>query len=193
LIEQILSYKTLFFNIVTTNGYALSPAMNKSLHATLIKFCTSGGGTLIHSSYDGIVARKMLPMQSIFHQPEQMEVRRCQIQTIWWVWYNSPATIDNVLHSLQTGMGPGNIMLQEKGRLLLWSDSGNLSLQLSQRHNVAELMVCPGSRKSRRITPFLSQKTVHITLPNEGSVLNFFFDGEFTCRHSVDYRFDSSW
>ena len=35
LIEQILSYKTLFFDVVTTIGYALSPAMNKSLHAAL--------------------------------------------------------------------------------------------------------------------------------------------------------------
>jgi len=47
-----------------------------------------------------------------------------------------PANIDNVLHGLQTGMGPDVIMLREKGRLLLWPDSGNLSLQLSQRHNV---------------------------------------------------------
>jgi len=39
LFEQILSYKTLFFNIVTTTGYAFSPAMNKSLHAALIKIC----------------------------------------------------------------------------------------------------------------------------------------------------------
>jgi len=43
LIEQILSYKTLFFDIVTTIGYALSPAMNKSLHAALVKIRTSGG------------------------------------------------------------------------------------------------------------------------------------------------------
>ena len=40
-------------------------------------------------------------------------------------------------------------------------------------------MSCPGSWKSRSITPFLSQKTVHITLPPGGCVLNFFFDGEF--------------
>jgi len=44
LIEQILRYKTLFFDIVTTIGYALSSAMNKSLHAALVKICTSGGG-----------------------------------------------------------------------------------------------------------------------------------------------------
>jgi len=111
--------------------------MNKSLHAVLIKICTSRGGPLFHSSYDGIVARKMLPTQSIFHRPEQMEVRRRQIQTIRSVWYESPAKIDNVLHSLQIGMWPGIIVLQEKGCLLPWPDSGNSSFQFSQRHDVA--------------------------------------------------------
>jgi len=42
-----------------------------------------------------------------------------------------------VLHGLETGMGPGVVMLQEKGCLPLWPDSGNSSLQLSQRHDVA--------------------------------------------------------
>jgi len=65
-----------------------------------------------------------------------MEVRRRRIWTIWWVWYDSPAKIDNVLHGLQTGMGPGFTVLQEKGCLLLWPDSGNSSLQLSQHRNV---------------------------------------------------------
>ena len=40
LIEQILRYKTLFFNTVTTISYAFSPAMNKNLHAVLLKICT---------------------------------------------------------------------------------------------------------------------------------------------------------
>jgi len=109
--------------------------MNKSLCATLVKICTSEGGPLFHSLYDGVIARKMLPTQSIFHRPEQMKVRRHQIRTIRWVWYNSPTKIDNVFHGLQTGMGPGVIMLQEKSCLLLWPDSGTLSLQLS--HDVA--------------------------------------------------------
>jgi hypothetical protein len=125
--EQILSYKTLFFYVVTTNGYALSSAMNKSPHAALIKICTSEGGPLFPSSYDGVVARKMLPMQSIFHRPKQVEVSRRHIRTVRWVWYDSPVKIENVLHGLQTGMGPGVIVLQEKGCLLLWPDSGNLS------------------------------------------------------------------
>jgi len=33
LIEQIPSYKMLFFSTVTTTSYAFQPAMNKSLHA----------------------------------------------------------------------------------------------------------------------------------------------------------------
>ena len=137
MIEQILSYKTLFFDVVTPIGYALLPAMNKNLHATLVKIYASGGGPLFHGSYDSIVARKMLPTQSIFHRPKQMEVGRCQIQTIRWVWYNSPAKIDSVLHGLQTGMGPGVTVLQEKGCLLLWPDSGNSSLELGHRRDVA--------------------------------------------------------
>jgi len=110
--------------------------MNKSLQAALIKICTSGGGPLFHSSYDGVVPRIMLPTQSIFHRPEQMEVRMRQIRTIRWVWYDSPAKTDNVLHGLHTGMGPGVIVLQQKGCLLLWPDSGNSSLQISQRRDV---------------------------------------------------------
>jgi hypothetical protein len=97
--------------MVTTIGYALLPAMNKSLHAVLVKIFTSRGGPLFHSLYDGILARKMLPTQSIFHRSEQAEVRRHQSWTIRWVWYDSPAKIDSVLHGLQTGMGPGIVVL----------------------------------------------------------------------------------
>jgi len=110
--------------------------MNKTLHAALIKICTRGGDPLFHSSYDGVVARKMLPTQSIVHRPEQMEIRRHQIRTIWWVWYDSPTKIDNVLHGLQICMVPGAIVLREKDCLLLCPDSGNLSLQLSQCRDV---------------------------------------------------------
>jgi hypothetical protein len=42
-----------------------------------------------------------------------------------------------VLHGLETGLGPDNIMLQGKGCLLLGPDSGNSGLQLSQCHDVA--------------------------------------------------------
>jgi len=50
LIEQIISYKTLFFDVVIAIGYALLPAMNKNLHAPLVKICTSGGGPLSHGN-----------------------------------------------------------------------------------------------------------------------------------------------
>jgi len=44
--EPILTYKTLFSNIVITINYALLPAMNKSLRAALIKICASAGDLL---------------------------------------------------------------------------------------------------------------------------------------------------
>jgi len=49
---------------------------------------------------------------------------------------DSPTKIGSVLHSLQTGMGPGIIVLQEKRVVLLWPDSGSLSLQLNQCHDI---------------------------------------------------------
>jgi len=52
-------------------------------------------------------------------------------------------------------------------------------------------MVCPCSRKSRRITPFLSQNAVHISLPVEVCVMNFLFRVKFTCPHSMDWYFHS--
>lgn len=72
---------------------------------------------------------------------------------------------------------------------LMWLWVG---LQLSQCHDKqSELVVCLDSRKSQKITPFLSPKTVHITLPTDGFVLNFFSD-EFPTCHSMDCCLDSS-
>ena len=133
--------------------------MNKNLHAALVKICTSGGGPLFHSSYDGFVARKMLPTQSIFHRTVQMEVRRRQIRIVRWVWYYSPAKIDNVLHGLRTGMGPAVIVLQETGCHRLWPDSGNSSLQLSQRRDVAvRVDGLSGFKEIRKDHPFSTPK-----------------------------------
>jgi hypothetical protein len=66
-----------------------------------------------------------------------MKVRRCQIQIIQWIWWDSPAKLGNMLHGLQAGMRPGVIVLQENGCLLLWPDSANSALQLSQNRDVA--------------------------------------------------------
>jgi len=47
-IEHIFSYKTMFFNVVTTTMRGVfSLAMNKSLHPVLIKICTSRGDLLL--------------------------------------------------------------------------------------------------------------------------------------------------
>jgi len=53
--------KKIFFNIAITINHAFLPAMNQSLHTTLVKICTSGGDPVFHSCNDGIIAKKTLP------------------------------------------------------------------------------------------------------------------------------------
>lgn len=72
--EQILSCETLFFNIDITISYAFSLAINKSQCAELIKMCSSGGDPIFHNCYYSIPERKILPAQSSFPQPEEMEI-----------------------------------------------------------------------------------------------------------------------
>jgi len=45
-----------YFSTVTTISSAFSPTMNKSLHAALVKICTTGGDQLFQSCYDGVIA-----------------------------------------------------------------------------------------------------------------------------------------
>ena len=67
LTEHIVSYKTLFLNTVTISSYAFSPAMNMSLHAALIKTCTSEGHLVFHSCYNSVVAKMHHPSTSLSH------------------------------------------------------------------------------------------------------------------------------
>jgi len=55
-------------------------------------------------------------------------------------------------------MGPGVIMLQEKG-FLLWPDCGNSSLQLSQHRDVAvRFDGLSGFKEIQKVHPFPIQK-----------------------------------
>ena len=56
----------IFFNTVTTVSCAFSRVINKSLHAMLVKICTSSGDSLVRNCYDGVIARKMLLTQFNF-------------------------------------------------------------------------------------------------------------------------------
>ena len=85
--------------------------MNK--YSVLVKICTSGSDTLFHSSYDCVITRKMFLIQSHLHWPKQMEIRRHQILIIQWMWLDRPVKTGNMLNGLQTGTGPGIIVLQE--------------------------------------------------------------------------------
>ena len=128
MVKKILSYKTVIFNTVTSVSYAFFFQWWTRACILHSKICTSRGDPLFHSSCDDFFARKMLTMQSIFHWPEQVEVRRHQIQTIGWVWLDSTTKTGNVFHGLQACMGCGVIVLQEKGCCLSWPYSECLSL-----------------------------------------------------------------
>jgi len=58
LIEQILSYRSLIFSVLITISCAFSRVMNKSL----VKIYTSGGDPQFHGCYDGVFARRILPI-----------------------------------------------------------------------------------------------------------------------------------
>lgn len=66
LVEQIVSYITLFCNRVTTISHVFSPVMNKSLYAVLVKNKYKSAPMevilLFHSCYYALVARKILPL-----------------------------------------------------------------------------------------------------------------------------------
>ena len=86
MIEQILSYKTLFFSIVTTLSCALLPATNKSLYTALIIIYTNRGDPVFHSCYDGIIAETYhlavltsTVWFSITVQQTLMNVSRCHL------------------------------------------------------------------------------------------------------------------
>ena len=59
MIEQSLSNKTLFFNIVITISYAILPVKSRRQHAVLVTICTLGGDPLFHSCYDGVVGKML--------------------------------------------------------------------------------------------------------------------------------------
>ena len=166
--------QTPFFNIIITISCMCLPAMNKSLHDDLIKICTSGGDPVFHSCSDGIVARKMLPMQSIFHWPKQMEVR--------WKVPNLDYTVDVVGQSGQDWQGnPWSsnwcwawrycVARERLPSSLAWL--WTWSFQLSQCHAIAVRADCLSRLQNIPITPSLSQKTVHVAWPAEGWILDF--------------------
>mgnify|MGYP001852689430 CR=1 FL=1 len=78
LIKNILSHRTLFLNIITTISYIFSPVMNKSLHATITKICTSGGDPLL-----------LLPLlECITHHLTVLTFTVWSLQTFskcWWM------------------------------------------------------------------------------------------------------------
>lgn len=147
----------------------------RTCNGTLVNICTSKRDSLFLGCYDGMVTRKMMPMQSILHWPKEMKVRSCHIYPMWWVQWKSPAKTGYVLHDLQTGMGSGFILLQKEGCFLLWPASGISRFQLSQHHNVAvRIDGLSRLQERQKDQPFSIPKHSAHLFNHECCVLNFF-------------------
>ena len=95
------------------------------------------------------------------------------------MWWNSPDKIGSVLHDLQTGTGPGVIVLKEKGSSLLWPDSGSLSLQLCQHHYVAVT-----SSTESCVLNFFLMRNSHISTA-ETAIMSPVHSGDITYHHQL--------
>ena len=81
LMEQTLSYKTFFFNVVTvTINYVFSPLMNNSLHAVLVKICISRGESLLLLPLLRLTTHCLAVLKSTVWSPSALKknINECQ-------------------------------------------------------------------------------------------------------------------
>ena len=127
LIDQFLSYKTLFLNTFTIMSYALLPAMNKSLHASLNKTCRIFLAILTIISNFFIKMKSMAAYFLLFTVQCLSRVSKCVILfAITWVSTAlhiscSPAAAHTPLmaHWL-SGCCWAKAVLRGQGRVALW-------------------------------------------------------------------------
>jgi len=111
---QILSYKVLFFNTVTTISYAFSLAIDKSLHAMIIKIFTSEGLSLLpplkHTTHPLTVLTSTLWSTPVFSKHQWISVG-----VIFSSWRNSRTHLCSI-HASRT-RGNGHKLWQRRFRL----------------------------------------------------------------------------
>ena len=100
------------------------------------KNLTSGGDPLFHSSYDGVVARKSCPRSPSFIGPRRWksEGTKSGLYGVCGTTVQPRLTMCSTVFRLVWGLALSCCI--EKGCILLWPDSGNSSLQLSQCRGV---------------------------------------------------------
>ena len=158
--------------------------MEKSLHVMLVKICTSGRDPHFHSCNC---------KQNIAHALHLSSARTDGSQKV----PNPDYTVGVVGQSSQDWQrAPMSSNWHRAWRyhcLLLWPDSGILSLQLSQHCKVAvRVDGLSGFQEIQKDHPFpIPTDTAHPFI-HWGLVLKFFFDGEFGCQHTTDCCFNSS-
>lgn len=126
--------------MVTTIGFPFSSAMNKSLLSELVRKRTSRRDSLCHSCDRLRWSRRCQGnVCHIVHFPSARTDGSQEAPNLYYtvgVAGQCKQTLQRAPR-LQTGMGPGIIMLQEKHCLHLWPDSGHTGFLLSQSRDVA--------------------------------------------------------
>jgi len=158
--------------------------MKRSLHGVLVKIYATGGGQLLHNCYNLIVVgqcwacshfslvwkdrgQKAPNLDSTVSVVGQFSQDwKCDLQSLRWygAWHYCLA--------------------REKLSYLTWLWKFKPSAQSASRCSNKNWCLSEFSRKSRRTSPFLAQKAVHISLAAEGCV--FLFNAVFTSSHSLD-------
>ena len=193
MVKQILNYKILFFKTVTMISSAFSSGMNMSLHAILVTICASRGDCCFTATVMASLLGKYCPCNLSFIGPNRQMSEGPKSGLHGGCGRTAQPrlavcfTVFRLVWGLMLSCCKREVIFFSGLILGVWAFS-----LVSIAMYWSELMVYSGSRKSRRITSFLSQKIVHITLPSLGCILNFFFNDEFTSHHSTDCHFASS-
>ena len=164
----------LLLHIVYTFLKSYSPPMNEGMYTSVVELSRLMSKPIQDSSFHFIVIAIPNAPESFFLWTKEVVVWRCQIRRIWWMWYHSPSKWSDGLHGPDACVRTCIVMLEEHiCHVQVGPNTLNFCFELPKSLNLytSKIMVSPFGKKSTRITPWESQKTVAIIL-----LLHFAFD-----------------
>jgi len=127
--------RILFFNIVTITSYAFLPAMNKSLHANSYGSAPVEVTTVLQLLWQ--CCYLVIAAHAIHISLAQTDGSQKMPSLDYTLGVVGQSRQDRQRASWSSNWyGAWHYCIQEKGCLLIWTDSGSVSLQLSQHNNV---------------------------------------------------------
>ena len=135
----------------------------------------------------------LVPHSASFNGPKKMEIWRRQIRTIGGMGEYSPSKFGDCLLGSQTRVRVGTVVLIQHASCIPVRPHSLVTLfQFLEGFDVCIRIDCLTSgHHIHHNHPPMSQKTVIMSFPVEGVILNFFFLGECGWCHSTDCFFIS--